>query len=94
MPRRRRRSRAGESSLGSLLVLALSLLAVYRKDWAGLAILLIFALVLWLAFFKRTLCDVEKDNGEGCGNTAYGRLPATWLSTNELSTMRFGQCSG
>jgi hypothetical protein len=78
MPRRRRRSRAGRS-LGSFIVLVLTLLAVYRKDWTALAILWIFALVLWLAFFKRTQCDVETSSGEGCGNPARGRLRACHL---------------
>jgi hypothetical protein len=61
------------------VVLALSLLAVYRKDWPALAILWIFALVLWVAFFKPTQCDVETRNGEGCGNPARGRLRACHL---------------
>ena len=78
MARRRRRSSAG-GSLGSFVVLILTLLAAYRKDWIALAILWIFSLVLWVAFFKRTACDVEKDNGEGCGNTAHGRLRACHL---------------
>ena len=79
MPRRRRRSRAGGLGLGSFVVLVLSLLAVYRKDWPALAILWIFALVLWVAFFKPTQCDVETRNGEGCGNPARGRLRACHL---------------
>jgi hypothetical protein len=79
MSRRRRRSKAGGSSVGSLAVLILSLLAVYRKEWVALAILWIFALVLWLAFFKQTQCDVETSNGEGCGNPARGRLRACHL---------------
>jgi hypothetical protein len=44
------------------------------KEWPALAILWIFALVLWLAFFKPTQCDVERDNGEGCGNPAHGMM--------------------
>jgi hypothetical protein len=79
MPRRRRRSRVGGLSLGSVVILVLSLLLVSRKEWPALAVLWIFVLVLWLAFFKPTQCDVEKDNGEGCGNPAHGRLRACHL---------------
>jgi len=78
MARRRRRSSAS-GSLGSLVLLALTMLLVYRKELALLVMLWIFAFILWLAFFKRTACDVEKDNGEGCGNIAYGRLRACHL---------------
>lgn len=79
MPRRRRRSRGGGASLGSLVVLILSLLVVQRREWPALAILWAFVLVLWLAFFKRTQCDVETSNGDGCGNPARGRLRACHL---------------
>jgi hypothetical protein len=79
MPRRRRRSKAGGLSFGGFVVLGLSLLAVYRKDWPALAILWIFALVLWLGLFKATQCDVETSNGQGCGNQAHGRLRACHL---------------
>jgi hypothetical protein len=78
MARRRRRSGAG-GSLGGLVVLILTLFAVYRKDWPALAILWIFSLVLWIAFFKPTQCDVETRDGEGCGNPARGRLRACHL---------------
>jgi hypothetical protein len=78
MARRRRRSSAG-GSLGSLILLILTVLLVYRREAVLLVMLWIFAFVLWLAFFKRTACDVEKDNGEGCGNIAYGRLRACHL---------------
>jgi hypothetical protein len=50
-----------------------------RRAWPALAILWIFSLILWIAFFKKTQCDIELDNGEGCGNTAYGRLRACHL---------------
>jgi hypothetical protein len=79
MPRRRRRSRVGGLSFVSFVILISSLLLVSRKEWPALAILWIFVLVLWLAFFKPTQCDVEKDNGEGCGNPAHGRLRACHL---------------
>lgn len=79
MPRRRRRSRAGGLSAGGLVVLILSLLLAARREWPALAILWIFVLVLWVAFFKPTQCDVEKANGEGCGNPAHGRLRACHL---------------
>ncbi len=79
MARRRRRSRAGGLSFGSLVILVLSLFLGSRREWPALAILWVFVLVLWLAFFKPTQCDVEKDNGEGCGNPAHGRLRACHL---------------
>lgn len=74
MPRRRRRSRVSGLSVASLVILILSLLLASRREWPALAIFLIFVLVLWVAFFKPTQCDVAKDNGEGCGNPAHGRL--------------------
>jgi hypothetical protein len=79
MSRRRRRSRAGGLSAGGLVVVIVSLLLASRKDWPTLVIFWVFVLVLWLAFFKPTQCDVEKDNGEGCGNPAHGRLRACHL---------------
>jgi len=79
MARRRRRSRRGGLSLGSLVVLILSLVFIAQKGWLALAALWILTLLLWLAFLKPTQCDVEKDNGEGCGNTAHGRLRACHL---------------
>jgi hypothetical protein len=57
----------------------LVLLLAYGRGWVPLAIFLIFVSVLWVAFFKPTQCDVEKDNGEGCGNPARGRLRACHL---------------
>ena len=32
-----------------------------------------------MSFFKPTQCDVEKSDGEGCGNPAHGRLRACHL---------------
>ena len=61
------------------MVLVLSLLLASRKEWPALAIFWIFVLVLWLAFFKPTQCDVETDDGEACGNVAHGRLRACHL---------------
>ena len=92
MPRRRRRSKSGLSA-GGFVVLILSLVFIAQKGWLALAVLWVFALVLWLAFFKKTQCDVETSKGEGCGRNAYGRLATpVSLSTNAPSTMRFGQC--
>ena len=79
MPRRRRRSRRNGLSFGSLIVLVLSLIFIAQRGWLALAALWILTLVLWLAFLKPTQCDVEKDNGEGCGNPAHGRLRACHL---------------
>jgi hypothetical protein len=78
MARRRRRSRGSGLSFGGLMAL-LSLVFIAQRGWLALAVLWIFALVLWLAFLKPTQCDVEKDNGEGCGNPAHGRLRACHL---------------
>ena len=78
MARRRRRSKGSGLSLGGLVAI-LSLVFIAQKGWLALAVLWIFALVLWLAFLKPTQCDVEKDNGEGCGNPAHGRLRACHL---------------
>ena len=70
MARRRKRSKAGRLSLGTLIVLLASLFLASRKGWPALAICWIFTLVPWVAFFKRTQCDVETTTGQGCGNTA------------------------
>jgi hypothetical protein len=40
-------------------------------------------LVLWIAFFKKTQCDVETKSGEACGNDAYGRLRACHLTKHK-----------
>jgi hypothetical protein len=61
------------------LVAVLSVIFIAQRGWFALAVLWIFALVLWVAFLKPTQCDVEKDNGEGCGNPAHGRLRACHL---------------
>ncbi len=79
MPRRRRRSKVGGLSFVGVMILVLSLLSLSQRKWPALAIFWIFVLVLWLAFFKQTQCDVEKDDGEGCGNPAHGRLRACHL---------------
>ena len=78
MPRRRRRSKSGLSA-GGFVVLILSLVFIAQKGWLALAVLWVFALVLWLAFFKKTQCDVETSKGEGCGRNAYGRLRSCGL---------------
>jgi hypothetical protein len=79
MSRRRRRSRANELSLGTLVFILLSVLLIYWKDWLGLAVYWAFDLVIWIAFFKKTQCDVETGKGEACGNDAHGRLRACHL---------------
>jgi hypothetical protein len=61
------------------VIVVLSLLLASRKDWPTLVIFWIFVLVLWVSFFKPTQCDVEKSDGEGCGNPAHGRLRACHL---------------
>jgi Ca2+/Na+ antiporter len=77
--RRRKRSKAGQISFGALAILLVSLYLVARKAWPVLGIFWLFALVLWVAFFKRTQCDVETSSGEACGNPARGRLRACYL---------------
>jgi hypothetical protein len=62
-----------------IFVFAVALFLAYRREWVTLIIILAFAFVLWVAFFKPTQCDFEKDNGEGCGNPARGRLRACHL---------------
>lgn len=61
------------------MLLVLSLLLAFREEWPTLAIFWIFVLVLWQAFFNRTWCGVETNNGEACRNVARGRLRACHL---------------
>jgi Ca2+/Na+ antiporter len=75
----RRRRKVGKLSLVIVIVLLCSLILASRKAWAVLVIFWLFALVLWVAFFKRTQCDVETASGDGCGNPAHGRLRACHL---------------
>jgi len=79
MARRRRRSKAGGLSLGASVILVGSLFLVARRAWPALAVFWLFIVVLWVAFFKPTQCDVETATGEGCGNPAHGRLRACHL---------------
>ena len=76
MARRRRRWRIGKLSLGTTTLLLTSLVLALRESWPAFAVFLIFVLILWVAFFKQTQCDVETASGEGCGNPAQGRLRA------------------
>jgi len=76
---RRRRSKVGGLSLGSGVILSLSLTFIGQRGWLALAVLWILALVLWLAFFKKTQCDVETNQGTGCGRDARGRLRSCGL---------------
>jgi hypothetical protein len=79
MGRRRRRSKASGLSLGATVILIISLLLISRKAWPALAVFWILTLLIWVSFFKKTQCDVELDDGAGCGNTAHGRLRACHL---------------
>jgi hypothetical protein len=79
MAKRRKRSKAGQISFGALTILLGSLFLAARKAWLGLGVFWFLGLVLWMAFFKRTQCDVETASGEGCGNPARGRLRACHL---------------
>jgi hypothetical protein len=74
----RRRLGSGRLSWFPVLAVASGIL-YFRKAWAALAILWLFAVVLWVAFFKPTQCDVETAAGQGCGNPARGRLRACHL---------------
>ncbi len=83
MARRRRRRRAGRGSLGTAVVVVVSLFLASRKAWPALVIVWIFALVLWVAFFRSTACDVETKDGDGCGNPAHGALRACHLTKHK-----------
>lgn len=62
------------------MVVAASLYLVSRGAWVALGLLLLLVLIVWVALFKQTACDVETKNApDGCGNTAYGRLRACHL---------------
>lgn len=75
----KRRRKPTETSLGGLAgVIAVGLI------WEGSRVTLILLAVLfplvWMGFFKSTLCDVEtKTRGEACGNPARGHLRACHL---------------
>jgi Ca2+/Na+ antiporter len=75
----RRRKRIGKLSLVTFIALLCSLILASREAWTVLIVLWLFALVLWVAFFKQTQCDVETAAGRGCGNPAHGRLRACHL---------------
>ncbi len=83
MARWRRRRRAGRGSLGTAVVVVVSLFLASRKAWPALVIVWIFALVLWVAFFRSTACDVETKDGDGCGNPAHGALRACHLTKHK-----------
>ena len=75
---RRRRSGVG-LSLSSCVIIVLSLIFIAQRGWLALTALWILVLVLWLAFFKKTQCDVETNEGTGCGRDARGRLRSCGL---------------
>jgi hypothetical protein len=52
------------------------ILSAGLQSWFLAVILILFAVVLWLAFDKWTLCDVEKTDGQPCGNRVRGKLRA------------------
>jgi hypothetical protein len=62
------------------VVIVLSLLLASQKEWLALAIFWILVLVLWLAFFKPTWCNVETSAGKACRNRAHGCLRACHLA--------------
>jgi hypothetical protein len=74
MSRRRRRSKIGWLSFGSFAILILTLVLIAQRGWLALAAFWVFIMLLWLAFFKKTQCDVETVKGGGCGRDAHGRL--------------------
>lgn|GEM_PF-4401906 len=47
-----------------------------RENRFATAFLLLFIVLCWYAFFKKSVCDVEGRNGRGCGKSARGRLLA------------------
>lgn len=76
---RRRRLKFGGLSVGSAVIVTLSLILIGQGRWPASAILWILVLVLWLTFFKKTRCDVETNEGTGCGRDARGRLRSCGL---------------
>ncbi len=77
-----RRRRTTASPVGLVLVIA-SVFLIYKHGWVALVLLWLFVILLWAAFFKKTQCDVEKENGQGCGNPARGRLRACHLTKHK-----------
>ncbi len=71
---KRRRSKVGGLSLGSSATVILSVIFISQRGWLALSGFWILVLVLWLAFFKKTQCDVETNEGTGSGRDACSRL--------------------
>jgi hypothetical protein len=66
------------------LVPIISVVLAARHRWPQLGFFLTFSLVLWISFFKRTICDVEtKARNDGCGNAVRGRLRGCRLHRRE-----------
>jgi hypothetical protein len=83
VPAGKRSRRKGESELDLVAVGGLAFLA-YRGAWVALATGFALLVIVWLAFFRRTPCDVENKNGRGaCGNDARGALRACYRSEHK-----------
>lgn len=53
------------------------------RSWLPFIILIAFSTVIYLAFFRQMHCDVEREDGGSCGNTAYGWLGACHLGKHK-----------
>lgn len=73
-----KRRKKGELPLGFGLVITAYL--AYTEAWIALGFFWLFLLLIWISFFKRTVCDVQnKSDRRPCGNIAYGKLRACHL---------------
>lgn len=73
----KRRSRRDEFSVVSPVVAVPTAYLIVHEAWVSLGALWSLFIILWLAFFKKTVCDVQlKGRRDGCGNDAFGHLRA------------------
>jgi hypothetical protein len=78
-----RRRRKGQSELDLVAFGSLAFLA-YRGAWIAMSAGFVLLVIVWLAFVRRTPCDVENKSGRGaCGNDARGALRACYRSEHK-----------
>ncbi|MCA1694125.1 MAG: hypothetical protein LC749_05010 [Actinobacteria bacterium] len=66
------------------LAFVVSVFLTVHRAWVALGLFLMLSLVLWISFFRRTICDVEtKARNDGCGNPVRGRLRGCYLHRRE-----------
>jgi hypothetical protein len=83
VPAGRRSRRKGQSDLDLVAFGGLAFLA-YRGAWVALAAGFVLLVNVWLAFVRKTPCDVENKSGRGaCGNDARGALRACYRSEHK-----------